>query len=84
MFKASQTCFKNRHGSFEIGEWVEFSVNRPDWKGDTAGDVRHNGEEFFIRTCNSGRLAIGPGAVDAESIRKPAPNKFDRLVKSLP
>ena len=37
----------------------------------------------FIRTCNNGPLLIGTGGVDAASIRKPAANKYDKLVKSM-
>ena len=83
MFQAEPPCLKNGHGSFTIGEWVEFTMNRPDWKGDTAGDIRHNGEFFFIRTCNNGPLLIGLGGVDPGSIRKPRASPLDKLVKSM-
>jgi hypothetical protein len=61
----------NQHGTFQIGEWVAFTVDRPGWAGDTSGTLRYNGKEFFIRTPTA-RLPVGPNFVREDSIRLPA------------
>ena len=79
--------FTNGNGTFEI-EWVEFDIDQKDWKGDKGGTLMWKRDhedriEWYIKTCNNGDLYIGPWGVLAESIRKPAHNQYDRLVRSL-
>ena len=65
----SPPSFRNRNGTFEIGEWVSFAVDREDWAGPTGGDIRHNGNIFYVRTP-AGNLPICPGFVIEDSIRR--------------
>jgi hypothetical protein len=49
--------FYNQHGFIRQGDWVTFEP-LPEWKGETAGVFRHDGERFYVETINSGKAPL--------------------------